>query len=267
MSDERDPRPDETRKFSPFDGGADDETHVGQPGAAADQPTGAAGTGDDPTVVTPQEPAGDGTSVLPPVRDWSTRDAWAGRAEVRPPRPEDYVTSSDWDAEPPPPEPSGRWWTPIVIGIVALVLVGLLGWGIYLITTAEDGGDTPAPGPTVTVTNAPAPTTAATTASQTPSPTPTTTAPTTEPTLAEVTVPALVGLAQQEAQQALDGRGLPYRLLFRPSDAPAGTVIDSDPPEGQEVPPGTLVTLVIATAPSTEPGSPSASVTSAGLGG
>jgi beta-lactam-binding protein with PASTA domain len=36
-------------------------------------------------------------------------------------------------------------------------------------------------------------------------------------------------------------------------DAPAGTVIDSDPEEGQEVPPDTVVTLIIAAEPTTQP--------------
>jgi beta-lactam-binding protein with PASTA domain len=68
----------------------------------------------------------------------------------------------------------------------------------------------------------------------------------------EVTVPALTGLSQQEAQQALDRRGLSSRLIFRTSDsdAAAGTVIESDPAEGQEVPADTQVTLVIAAQPS-----------------
>jgi beta-lactam-binding protein with PASTA domain len=34
------------------------------------------------------------------------------------------------------------------------------------------------------------------------------------------------------------------------ADAPAGTVIDSDPQEGQQVPSDTTVTLIIASAPS-----------------
>ena len=61
-----------------------------------------------------------------------------------------------------------------------------------------------------------------------------------------VTVPVLTGLSQQEAQQALDRRGLSYQLISRPSDDAAGTVIDSDPAGGAEVPADTQVTLVIA---------------------
>ena len=152
---------------------------------------------------------------------------------------------SEWDAVPPPTEPSGRWWMPILVGILALLLIGALGWGVYLIAqSSEDGAETPDPVP-----SAPAPTVVTTEPTTPPTSTapPTTTPTTTEPTgPTEVTIPALVGLSQQEAQQALDRRGLSYRLLFRPSDAQAGTVIDSDPAEGQEVPPDTQVTLVIA---------------------
>jgi beta-lactam-binding protein with PASTA domain len=59
-------------------------------------------------------------------------------------------------------------------------------------------------------------------------------------------VPALKGLSSQEARKALDRKGLNYRLRYVPSDSPAGTVIDSDPAEGQQVPADTVITLIIA---------------------
>jgi beta-lactam-binding protein with PASTA domain len=82
-----------------------------------------------------------------------------------------------------------------------------------------------------------------------------------------VPIPALIGLSSADARQALDRVGLAYRLIFRPSDsAPAGTVIDSDPPEGREVPPDTEVTLVIAsTATPSGSASSSAPANDAGL--
>ncbi len=272
MSDEQAPRrdpggapgPDETREFAPFDD---------EPRGAGNHPVGGlrsdddavldrtqqmppvAGPGADPTVVArrdataampPAAGPGDATAAMPPARDGIGQDAaWSGRAEVRPPRREEYTAVPEWDTAVPPTEPRGRWWMPILLGILALLLLGALIWGIYLIAqNSGDGTDTPAPTPT-----APAPTTVATTEPTTtpPTTTPATTPTTTEPTgPTEVTVPALVGLSQREAQQALDRRGLSYRLLFRPSDAQPGTVIDSDPAEGQEVPPDTQVTLVIA---------------------
>jgi hypothetical protein len=274
----REPRPDETREFSPLAG---DDDRPGRsagnqpddgplPGDAwvGDQTEQIPGTpppsGGDETVPAPRPAQRDETSVLPPARDWAEQDAaWAGRAEVRPPRPgqADYGVGSDWDAA-PPVEPQGRWWMPILVGVIALILLGLLGWGIYLITQGSEGGDeTPAP-----VTSVPAP--AVTTTEPTTAPTttqPTTTPTTTEPaTPAEVTVPALIGLTRADAQEALQRRGLRVRVISMPSDATAGTVIDSDPPEGRQVPADTQVTLVIAAQRTTPPTSPPTNTGGAG---
>ena len=256
--------PDETRQF---DASTDDEN----------QPDGGPRSGDagivdhteqmprtdvagDETVVSRRP---DATSIMPAAeRDpgRAGRDdaagAWLGRAEVRPPRPgrEDDFATGDWDPSPPPREPRGKWWTPIVVGIVVLVLLALLGWGVWLIVQAGQKGDNGSPTPTGT-TSAAAPEQTGATTTTTP---PTTTTPaTTEPTgPTEVTIPALKGLSSAEARQALDRKGLAYRLRFVTSaDAPAGTVIDSDPAEGQQVPPDTTVTLIIASAPSS-PASP-----------
>jgi hypothetical protein len=145
-----------------------------------------------------------------------------------------------------------------VVGIVALVLLAGLGYGFYqLVHNSDDDqpgtATTPSVAPTETV-----PTSVAPTASTAPSTAPTTTTPTptpstTEPTTDEVTIPALKGLSLAEAQAALQRVGVSYRLLYRVSDAQPGTVIDSDPAEGQEVPPDTTVTLVIAAAQTTAP--------------
>ena len=130
---------------------------------------------------------------------------------------------------------------PILVGFVALVLLGAIIWGFYLIAqNMGDGEENPTPPATV---SAPPVSLVPTTTEPTTTP-PTTTPTTTAPT--EVTVPALIGLSRAEAQQALERRGLSFREIVRPSDAAPGTVIDSDPPEGQEVPPDTQVTLVIA---------------------
>jgi hypothetical protein len=279
MSDEREqgPRPDETRQFSPFDD-EDDATRM-QGRAGPNHPDDGPRSGDawvfdrtdhtprsplddDATAVTPQPTRPDATSIMPPANDWGTGRAeapWAGRAEVRPPRPgvdSDYP-DSDWTAV-PTSEPRGKWWMPILVGIVALILVALLGGGIWLLIRAQDKNNgTPAPVP---ITSAGAPLTTQ------PSAAPTTEAPTTQPTTTEptqtaVTIPALRGLSQQEAQQALSRRGLSSRLRFVAStDAPPGIVIDSDPPEGQEVPPDTTVTLIIAAQPTT-PTTPTTGVT------
>ena len=196
----------------------------------------------------------DATAVMPPVDDdWArsrANPAWSGRAEVRPPQPGRGYPEVDWSAA-ATPERRDRWWMPIVVGIIALVLLAVLGWAIYLIVRNVD--DEPAPVQSATTAATPAetvttqstppstePTTATTTTSAAPMPS------TTEPTITEVLVPALRGLALPEAQAALNTTGLNYRLIYRKVDAPAGTVIDSDPAEGQEVPPDTVVTLVVA---------------------
>jgi hypothetical protein len=262
MSDEREgrPRPDETRQFSPFEDEGD-ATRI-QGGSGGDHPDDGPrsddstrqmpAADDDATALAPPVRRPDATSILPPVDEAGPAvgaGAWAGRAEVRPPQP-GYDTEPEWGAG-PPPEARGRWWMPIVVGIVALVLLALLGWGIWLILQAQDE-NTPAPAPAVTMSIAPPESTEPTTEPTTEEPT--TTPPTTEPTATEVTIPALRGLSREQAQQALSRRGLSSRLRFvATDDAPAGTVIDSDPEEGQEVPPDTVVTLIIAAEPTTNP--------------
>ncbi len=195
--------------------------------------------------------------------DWQNRSepAWAGRAEVRQARPGaggDF-TRTDW--APVEPEPRRVWWSPILIGILGLLLVALLGVGIWLIV--QSVGDDEQAVPTVTTSAPQAPVTSALT------PPPTSAAATTTPSTSapaepeEVAVPALKGLSSAQARQALDRVGLTYRLIFRPADAEPGTVIDSDPPEGREVPADTEVTLVIA-APRTSAPTPSPSATEGG---
>jgi PASTA domain-containing protein len=271
MSDER----DETRQSSPFD----DATQVGgtpvsedAPGAAADETRVMPAAPSDPTVVTPRtggmpprSARVDATTALPPVDDWAAsrgNPAWAGRAEVRAPLPAGTeYQDEDWPAR-PMREPRDRWWMPIVIGIVTLVLLGALGWGLYLIVQNSGTDGTPAPA----TTSAAAPQPAVTTRTAAPTTEPTTTAPpTTTPattpttdSTAAIKIPALKGRSLSEAQSALSSVGLGYRLIYHAvSDAAPDTVIDSDPFEGQEVPPDTRVTLVIAARPqSTPPSTP-----------
>ncbi|MEV7621540.1 PASTA domain-containing protein [Actinoplanes sp. NPDC089786] len=247
---------DQTRQFSPFDddGDDDDRTRVRpghpdettvNPSASADATRVNAPASADETRVNSSASV-DATRVGEPVKD---DGAWAGRATVRPPRPtrEDWTSADDW-ATSSPREPRGKWWLPIVVGIVGLVLLGALGWGVYLIATnSDEPSDSPAV-PQISAPGVQTPRTTTTTTTNQPTTTPPTTEPTTtEPTgPTEITVPALLGLSQQEAQEALTRRGLKFRSIVRPSENPAGTVIDSDPAEGQEVPPDTVVTLVIA---------------------
>ncbi|MFI7545553.1 PASTA domain-containing protein [Actinoplanes sp. NPDC049599] len=231
---------------------------------------------DDATQLTPR---GDATSVLPAAPsdgthteryprstdNWAddTESVWSARAGVRPRYGDDFA-GTDWSAV-PVEEPPGKWWTPIAVGIVGLLLLGLLGWGVYLIVQAG-GEDTSTPG----VTASPAaPATTATTEPTTapPSTPPATTPPATTPTAVpnDIVVPALKGLSSEEARAALDRKGLNYRLRYVTSDSPPGTVIDSDPAEGQQVPADTVIALIIAAAP-TEPAPPTQPTTTTPTG-
>jgi hypothetical protein len=137
---------------------------------------------------------------------------------------------------------------PIVIGLVGLLLLGVLGYGLWLIGAAEDE---PGPAPT---------TRPATTAPPSTKPPVTTEAP--EPTEAEeVEVPGLAGQSLPDAQDRLDEVGLTFRVRFEVTDdEEAGTVIRTNPREGRRVPPGTQITLVVAASPEeTEPPGPSPS--------
>ena len=261
MSDEREgrSRPDETRPFSyggdgdpggpgGYRGPDEDATRIQGPGAG-NGPDDRTRSDDTWPAGGPEGRPGDGTSIMPPARDDWTADgegAWAGRAAVRPPRAEEYV-ETDWATVEREPR---RWWAPILVGIVALLLLALLGWGIWLIIQAQGrANETPAPAPTLS-----APATVST-----PSVAPTTTPPTTQttttsPTPTSVTIPALRGMSQSEAAQTLSRIGLASRLRFVATDrASAGVVVDTDPSEGKQVPQGTTVTLIVAAPPTASP--------------
>ncbi|MBF5030169.1 PASTA domain-containing protein [Micromonospora sp. ANENR4] len=190
----------------------------------------------------PEGPGGprrplDATAAQEPV------GAWSGRAGVPPPRPAGY------------PEPGGeyygdeqagrRWWMPILLGIMALLLLGLIGVGVWLALRAADRNSDPGPPvPSISAQTSAAPTSAAPT-SAAPSSSPPSTAPaTTAP--AEVPMPPLVGLPEAAARAALDRLDLDYRVQRRASDRPAGTVISTDPEAGYPVGEDERVTIVVA---------------------
>ncbi|MFC0532862.1 PASTA domain-containing protein [Phytohabitans kaempferiae] len=247
---------DQTGEFDPF---ADDDAPsrdgaATAAGGSAPEP----GAGDEPTPpesdrTAPLPPPVDATRQMPAVDETapaSQSPVWSGRAGVPPPHAS--VPRGPDAGEPPPPEDSGGpWWMPIVLGIVALLLAGGLIVGIWLIVNAdnEQTGPTPTPSPTLAPTSAPATSVAPTTSS----PAPPTTAP------AGVPVPRLVGLTDQAAREALEELGLDYQLVYRPAGEEPGTVIESDPAEGETVPDGGVVTLVIASplTPTTPPTSAS----------
>lgn len=265
MSDDEEPRrPDETSESSPFadEGGSrpNDGPRTGDEDADHTEQLPRTAPDEDATQESTRAPRGDTTWELPATADpgapterydrntddtWAdgAGPAWSGRAGVR---PRSGYADDDW-ASASAGEPDGKWWMPILVGIIALLLLGLLGWGIYLIvqSTGDDDGNRPA----VTPSAAPPRTTEPTRG------TPTTRPATTEPTRSvapsptDITVPALKGLSTDEARAALNRKGLSYRLRFVTSDSPPGTVIDSDPAEGQQVPADTVIALIIAAQP------------------
>jgi hypothetical protein len=197
-------------------------------------------TGDETAALPPVDPSR--TAPLPPVTGPDgERARWAARAEVRPTGPRG-AEQQEWV----PAEPRGAWWMPILIGVLALILLGLLGLGLWL---ALRGSNSPTPAPSGSPTAAP--TSAAPSLSPTPSPTASP-----SPSVATVTIPTfLVGLAPQDARDQLIALGLTSTEVDRVDAARAGTVIDTQPGPGTAVPVGSSVTLIVAVAPA----SPSAS--------
>jgi hypothetical protein len=181
MPDEE--RPDEER---PDEDGARDESH--RDGHGLDE-TAALPAGEPlPEPAEPGEtavfegPAGESGEPVEPT-------AWSGRASVptrSPGEPEE-----EWYGA----EPAGTpWWMPVLVGIAALVIVGILGVAIWLIAEAVGGGpapaDSPSPSPTAT-TPSPSPTTPPPPTAPEPEPTPSPTpSPTPEPTPTPTATPS-----------------------------------------------------------------------------
>ena len=197
-----------------------------------------------PDVTARQEPV-DPTAPVPPT--------WSGRAGVPPPRPADYRDpSTEWYTE----EQAGRrWWMPILLGILALLLLALIGLGVWLALRAADDGSAPSPTPSLRPTTVPA-TSAAPTSAE-PSTQPPTTPPTTT-AAAQVPMPPLVGLSEATARAILDRLGVDYRVKTRTSGRPAGTVIETDPEAGEPIREGDRITVVVAeaAAPTSDAGTP-----------
>jgi hypothetical protein len=276
VSDDRqqstDGQPDDRSRPTPRSGDHPDETAplqrapdatapmdrvAGEPGTPADAtaPIGRAPDETAPIGRAPDETApldraavepADATAQLPPSQH-SGSVAWSGRAEVPSVRPgvDRELTGGDWYADEQPGRP---WWLPILWGVLLLLLLGLIGGGFWL---ARQGLNDDGPAP-----ESPSPTTQAppTTASPSPTTESPSAAPTTSAAPAEVPVPPLVGLPEAAARAALDGLDLDYRVEYRPSDQPEGTVIATDPEAGELVEVDDEVQLVVAAAsPSPSP--------------
>jgi hypothetical protein len=134
----------------------------GQPGEV---PRGEGGEGDtarfsvgEPTPQSEETTAPEATPEA--TAEWKQPAApWSGRAAV--PMPSHGEQDAEWYPDEPPGSP---WWMPVVAGVVGLMILAVLGVGVWLIAQALSGDPAPAqpPSPSPTVT----------TASPTPSPTP-----------------------------------------------------------------------------------------------
>nr|WP_230689146.1 PASTA domain-containing protein [Micromonospora sp. WMMC415] len=180
----------------------------------------------------------DRTAPIPPEARGPA--AWSGRAGVPPPRPTEYRETTEWYAE---DQGGRRWWLPILWGVLVLLLLGALGAGLWFALAADDDEPIgPEPSPSVSVTRA-SPTTAAPTTSAAP----TTASPSPSPTEAgEVRMPPVVNLPLATARAILDRAGVDYRIEYRTSDRPAGTVLDTEPDAGDLVGEDEEVTLVVS---------------------
>ncbi|MEV6811477.1 PASTA domain-containing protein [Micromonospora sp. NPDC051296] len=252
--DRQEPPDDATRPLSPASGNPDETAPLGR----TPDETAPLGRTPDETAplgrTTEESPAA--TAPSPPAQR-SGPAAWSGRAEVPSVRPgaDRELSGNEWYAD----EQAGRpWWLPILWGIVVLLLVALLGVGLWLARQALDEGGS-APQSPLPTTSAPPTTASASPTTRSPSP-----PPTTSPAPAQLPVPPLVGLSEAAARAMLDQLDLGYQVRYRPSDQPAGTVIATDPETGQLVQAGDEVTLVVAAAspsPSETTGAPTGTPT------
>ncbi len=222
----------------------DEEPIQSQPGEG--QPAQDSPSGDEtarlPPVADQAPTAADGTAVLPRADEAGDPSRWSARAGVPVRRSgEAAPQEQQWV----PDQGPRVWWMPILIGLVILILLGLVSLGLWLALR----GSTPAPAPTT----APS----ATSASPTPSSPPPTSA---SPPAVLVPIPPLANVPVDQATEILRSQGLVAKIVNRVSDSlPAGTVIDTDPAAGTQVPVGSQVTLFVATPPPTSASPPAPS--------
>jgi hypothetical protein len=224
---------DQTRRHDPLR----DTTEAGVP-AASGEPVGTP-TGGSPESAPEQghtsvSPEADQTTVLPPTGP----NRWTARAGIPPAHPTPIREAQP--AEVWQDQPDRRWWAPAAIALIALLLIGILVFGVWLIQRSRESGPASVP-----VTSA-----SPTTTSPTRAPPPTTAPP--SPTgPAQVAVPPVVGLQVADAEALLDTVGLTHRQEPRVANARPGTVVGTSPRVGTAVPVGTTVTLFVAISPPT----------------
>lgn len=249
--------PDEPDATAPFDrptppGGDPDATRIGGANAQPVDPDATRIGGG----VSPLRPDDSGATQIGGPLGHDEPPRWSARANV--PQPGDPAlrqgAPEEWIEEDPY---QGRsWFTPVIVGVVALVLVGALSVGLYLIYQATAAGDNappePLPAPAVSSSSSvvPSPTPPPTSAAPTSAaPSETTAAPPTS-----VAIPPLRGNTLAQATVKLQQLGLEVKVVRRADGSvQPGEVLDSDPGPGETVATGQTVTLYVATAPTAAP--------------
>ncbi|MFG2038793.1 PASTA domain-containing protein [Dactylosporangium sp. NPDC048998] len=285
MANSPDRSPDDessTQPFWPFGEGGEQDDHGDEPERERhedadatqvhrpldDDATQVSGVPDTTQVSRPSETTRayrppDATRVERPTgRDEHAAGRWSARAGV--PAPGDpslrRPAPQEWADEEEDPYEGRSWFSPVIVGFIALVLVGALSIGLYLIYRATasgqnaPGGVDPAPATTVASPPAPSsapPESAAAPASEEPA---TSSA---APPPGPVVIPPLRGDTLAEATVKLQVLGLNVEVQRRVDDSlPPGEVLSSRPGEGETVTAGDTVTLIVAAAPSPAPSKP-----------
>jgi hypothetical protein len=244
------PAADDTRAMpatpdDPRPAGADGPPAADDTRAMPGVPAGTPPAGGDQTRAMPAAGA-DQTRAMPPV---AGEPAWSGRAQVQPPRPAAGAGATTWETAEPMPE-GRRWWLPVLLGVVALLLLGGVAFGTWYVTRSGEGVPP-------TASSAP-PSPAASPSPPSPSPSPTSASPSPSAAASGVAVPRIAGRPVGDALNELDRVGLGYRVTYRETAERAdGTVIETDPAARSTVAPGTEVQVVVAR----RPASPSPAVT------
>jgi len=117
-----------------------------------------------------------------------------------------------------PPAPGPRRRVPLW-PLALLLLTAAVVWGGFLVYGAVKGRPEPTAPPSVTT-----------------------------PPVATVAVPRVTGLRKQEAVVAIEGAGLTVADLI-PVEGDKDIVVDTDPPEGTRLAPGSAVTLYVGSTP------------------
>jgi cytoskeletal protein RodZ len=197
---------------------------------------------DDETTRFPR-PEPDQTSILPPAEDPGRAqpppERWSARAGVPTgPRRTPMPQEPEWVPDRQQPR---TWWAPILIVVAILVLLGLVGLGLWLATHGQ-----PATTPSASASASPS------ASSPSPSPTPSRSpSRSPSPSVAAVGVPAVGGVMVTDAEEILKSQGLKWKVVTQVSDQAAGSVVRTDPAAGVQVPAGSTVTLYVATPPPT----------------